>query len=193
MSSTVPTSQPQMSYGYGGFWWRFLAVIVDLIVVGLLTGVATPILFVLPVLIPIAPLLVDAGYSIFMESSPTQGTVGKMICRLKVADLAGKRITPGKAGLRYVGKYVSGLIMFLGYILVFFTSKKQALHDLMAGTVVLKINEHNENADPIRGFHEEQQAQATAAQIPHTPASQPAAPAPEASEAVADQPPRDAT
>ena len=44
-----------MSYGYGGFWWRFLAVIVDLIVVGLLTGVATPILFVLPVLIPIAP------------------------------------------------------------------------------------------------------------------------------------------
>lgn len=180
-----------MSYGYGGFWWRFLAVIVDIIVVGVLTGVATPLLFVLPILIPIAPLLVDAGYSIFMESSPTQGTVGKMVCRLKVADLSGKRITPGKAALRYVGKYVSGLLLFLGYLLVLFTSKKQALHDLMAGTVVLKINEHNENADPIRGFHEQQQA--AAAQLSHTPAPKTAEPAPSAPSEMPPEKPGDAT
>ncbi|MEM1381034.1 MAG: RDD family protein [Pseudomonadota bacterium] len=143
----------EQSYGYGGFWWRFLAAVIDTIVIGLLTPVVA--LF-LPFLLPVIPILLDAAYSIILESSPAQGTVGKMVCRLKVADLQGRRITPGKAALRYVGKIVSTLILFIGYLLVFFTSKKQALHDLMAGTVVLKVTEHNENVDPIRGFHEEQ-------------------------------------
>ncbi|MEO1656853.1 MAG: RDD family protein [Pseudomonadota bacterium] len=163
----------QASYGYGGFWWRFLAAIIDAVVVGILTPVFA---IFLPFLLPIIPLLIDAGYSIFMESSQTQGTVGKMICRLKVADLQGQRISPGKAALRYIGKYLSALLAFVGYLLVFFTSKKQALHDLMAGTVVLKITEHNQNVDPIRGFHEQQmreQAQFSAEPTPQAVEHQP--------------------
>lgn len=181
MSSSVQVgSEMGPSYGYAGFWWRVMASIIDMVVIGLVSAVATPIFIIFGPLVAAAPIIVAAGYSILLESSQAQGTVGKMICRLKVADLQGQRLTPGKAAIRYVGKYVSALLLMIGYLLVFFTSKKQGLHDLMAGTVVVKVTEHNQYADPIAGFHqqqEEQRQQMNAGQIPPA-GTDPSAPQP---------------
>ena len=77
-------------------------------------------------------------YYTFLEASPTQGTIGKMMLRLKVTDLDGRRIGWGRANARYFGRWLSGLPYCAGYLFPLFTAKKQALHDLMARCLVLK-------------------------------------------------------
>ena len=77
-------------------------------------------------------------YYTFLEASPTQGTIGKMILRLKVTDLDGRRIRWGRANARYFGRWLSGLPYCAGYLFPLFTARKQALHDLMARCLVLK-------------------------------------------------------
>ena len=60
-----------------------------------------------------------------------------MALGIKVTDLEGNRISFGKATGRYFGKIVSGILLFIGYIMVAFTSKKQGMHDMMAGCLVI--------------------------------------------------------
>lgn len=74
-----------------------------------------------------------------MESSERQATLGKSVMSLRVTDYEGKRISFGHATGRFFAKIVSGMVpFFIGYIMVAFTARKQALHDLIAGTLVLK-------------------------------------------------------
>jgi uncharacterized RDD family membrane protein YckC len=73
-----------------------------------------------------------------MESSSRQATVGKMTLGLKVTDLAGRRISFARASGRYFAKYVSSMTLLIGYIMAGFTERKQALHDIIAGTLVIR-------------------------------------------------------
>ena len=74
-----------------------------------------------------------------MESSERQATFGKAAMSLRVTDLEGRRLSFGHATGRFFAKIVSGLIPFaIGYIMAGFTEKKQALHDMIAGTLVLR-------------------------------------------------------
>jgi uncharacterized RDD family membrane protein YckC len=74
-----------------------------------------------------------------MESSERQATFGKTVMSLRVTNYEGQRISFGHATGRFFAKIVSGLIPFaIGYIMAAFTEKKQALHDLIAGTLVLR-------------------------------------------------------
>ncbi len=77
-------------------------------------------------------------YEAFMESSSYQATLGKMIFGMKVTDLDGKRISFERATGRHFAKWLSTMILFIGYIMVGFTERKQGLHDLLAGTLVLR-------------------------------------------------------
>ena len=77
-------------------------------------------------------------YYALMESSRFQGTLGKMAVQIKVTDLEGNRVSFGRATGRYFGKLVSALVLFIGYIMVAFTEKKQGLHDIMAGCLVVR-------------------------------------------------------
>lgn len=83
-----------------------------------------------------AKLAVIVPYFVLAESSRWQATIGKKIFGLKVGDVKGNRIAVGKAGLRLFGKWISGQILLLGYLMAFFTDRKRALHDFIAGTVV---------------------------------------------------------
>jgi uncharacterized RDD family membrane protein YckC len=74
------------------------------------------------------------------ESSKWQATIGKKMVGLKVTDENGERIGFGKANWRYWSKILSGLILFVGFVMVAFTEKKQGLHDKIAGTLVVKVN-----------------------------------------------------
>jgi uncharacterized RDD family membrane protein YckC len=72
-----------------------------------------------------------------MESSPLQATIGKLAVGLRVTDLQGQRISFGRATGRFFAKWLSGAILLIGYLMAGFTEKKQALHDRIAGCLVL--------------------------------------------------------
>lgn len=77
-------------------------------------------------------------YPIVFEASPFQGTLGKILLKIKVSNIDGSRITIGKSVIRNIFKLVSGFIVFIGLIMVGITKNKQGLHDMVAKTVVLK-------------------------------------------------------
>jgi uncharacterized RDD family membrane protein YckC len=78
-------------------------------------------------------------YFASMESSERQATFGKSALGLRVANSEGQRLSFAHATGRFFAKIVSGLVPFgIGYIMAGFTAKKQALHDFIAGTLVLR-------------------------------------------------------
>jgi len=129
---------------YGGFGQRFLALLIDgviLFVACLVIRIPLRMTFgaILAglIMIPIQ-MLAGIAYEAYFLSSPKQATIGKQAMGLIVTDINGAPIDMGKAALRAVGKIISGLILLLGYIMAAFTERKQALHDIIAGTLVLK-------------------------------------------------------
>ena len=87
----------------------------------------------------IASLLLSWLYHAYFESSSWQGTPGKKVMNIYITDLNGHPITFWHATGRLLAKIISGMIpLFLGYIMAAFTERRQALHDMIAGTLVLK-------------------------------------------------------
>lgn len=149
---------------YGGFWRRAIAAFVDAFVIGF---IALPIFFaafagIIFYVISIGGgawtasttigtneviagfvgnlvfLLVYIGYFAGMESSLRQATYGKMMLGVKVVDEDGFRISFWHAVGRYFAKYLSIFTLFIGFLMAAFTEKKQALHDMVAKTLVIK-------------------------------------------------------
>lgn len=89
-------------------------------------------------LLEMAWLLLPALYYIIFESSRLQATPGKLLCRMRVTDLNGNRIDFLRATGRYLGKYLSFLILGIGFLMVAWTRRKQGLHDILAGTYVIR-------------------------------------------------------
>jgi uncharacterized RDD family membrane protein YckC len=153
------------SYKYAGFWDRFEASLIDALIlcvgggiIGLLFGTLwrmslgaddnslNSLRFIVYMLAIILGWLYNAGF----ESSKKQATPGKMIVKIKVTDLNGQRISFGKATGRFFGKYISLLILYIGFLMVAWDKKKQALHDKMAGTLAYKFNKIQENGTPTK-------------------------------------------
>ena len=84
-------------------------------------------------------------YFSLMESSKIQGTLGKLILRIKVTDLNGERIEFGKATGRHFSRILSGFVLGIGFLMAAFTKQKQALHDILAGSLVVKRNNIHED------------------------------------------------
>jgi uncharacterized RDD family membrane protein YckC len=147
--------------GYAGFWLRVVALFIDGIIIDVVLGV--PFFFllagsgILSVIRSGGPpedylgqffgvfAVLEIGcfaaawlYSALFESSSWQATPGKRALGLYVTDMAGQRISFGRASGRFFAKMISGLTMMIGYLMAGFTERKQALHDLIAGTLVLR-------------------------------------------------------
>jgi uncharacterized RDD family membrane protein YckC len=128
---------------YASFGKRFLAALLDGIIISIVNILVT---FVLRAIlgrsgVNVANLLgivVAWLYYAIQETSPKQATLGKQALGIVVTDLQGKRIDFVKATIRYFSKIISSIILLIGYIMAAFTEKKQALHDMIAGTLVLK-------------------------------------------------------
>jgi uncharacterized RDD family membrane protein YckC len=153
---------------YAGFWLRFLAFLIDNVVMGIafvliliplifLTGLGGVIgaihpdedfndvgIFMLIGLIFLAAtvsLVFTWLYHALMESSEWQATVGKKLLGLVVTDMAGQRVSFWRATARHFAKIITNMVpAFIGYILAAFTEKKQTLHDMLAGCLVLRRN-----------------------------------------------------
>jgi uncharacterized RDD family membrane protein YckC len=153
-----------MEKTYAGFWLRFVAIFIDIIIIGALQFVViAPILAAIGIgvsnssamdtadpmamVATIAAVFSTVGiigqvvqilYFTLMESSKFQATIGKLALGLIVTDMNGGKLDFVKALIRNVSKIVSGIILLIGYIMAAFTEKKQGLHDIIAGTLVVK-------------------------------------------------------
>jgi uncharacterized RDD family membrane protein YckC len=156
--AAVPTSR------YGGFWIRLLAHLIDHVILG---AIAAPLFFILilPAALRVAHeaernqepspelifgilssvfiyvILAFVGqwlYEALLTSSSWQGTVGKRVLQLKVTDELGNRIGFGRATGRFFAKILSSMFFCIGFIMVGLTDRKRGLHDMLAGTLVMK-------------------------------------------------------
>jgi uncharacterized RDD family membrane protein YckC len=142
---------------YAGFWLRFIASIIDGILLSIIViFVVVVISFVVGYQMAISgadlmtigstgqllgsalQVLICWAYFATSESSETQATPGKRAMGLYVADMKGNRISFAQATGRHFGKIISSLLLGIGYLMAGVTDKKQARHDLMAGTLVLR-------------------------------------------------------
>lgn len=130
---------------YAGFWRRLLAYLIDgVFLAGIELAMYRAVYLVAPNdfqalanVGPVAAAIVWAYFAL-MESSPAQGTLGKMALNLFVADTHGDPITFRRAIIRNLFKYLSSLLLLIGWVMAAFTPRKQALHDVLAGTLVLR-------------------------------------------------------
>lgn len=121
--------------GYAGFWKRFVALLIDGVILAIIGALAN--LLLADWLASTIGVLLGWLYFAYMESSTSQATFGKQAMGIYVTDINGQRISFLRASGRYFAKILSGLILFIGYIMAAFTARKQALHDLLASTLVL--------------------------------------------------------
>lgn len=140
---------------YGGFWRRVGAYLIDAILIAIVFGIVGSILgvdFGYDATVATTPedamatqgdpmasllgLVIGIAYFAGMESSSMQATLGKKVLGMVVTDAAGNRISFLRAVGRYFAKILSALILFIGFIMVAFTERKQGLHDIIAGTLV---------------------------------------------------------
>lgn len=148
-AATAPTAHEE--FPYSGFWRRAFGWLVDcvvlylaLVVLGAIVGVLVRAVtgksagLALREVAVVGTLFLPWLYYAVMESSALQATVGKLAAGIKVTDLAGNRVTFGRATGRYFAHILSGISLGVGYAMVVFTSQRQALHDMVAGTLVVR-------------------------------------------------------
>jgi uncharacterized RDD family membrane protein YckC len=161
-AATTPGWVAAPAVKYAGFWLRFVAFIIDVIVLGFIGFVVTvPFMASLPFSAmmhgrpPMSPgewvpwfgmvrrlflirFVINWLYYALFESSAWQATLGKKALGLEVTDLEGRRITFARASGRFFGKILSTIILFIGFFMIGFTARKQGLHDILAGTLVVR-------------------------------------------------------
>ena len=108
------------------------------VVVALTTGAPFALLLVLATASNPLTFLLMWPYFALMESSRHQATVGKLICRIRVVDVEGRRISFGRATGRYFARALSAMIGMIGVLMILFTKLNQSMHDRMTKTVVIE-------------------------------------------------------
>jgi uncharacterized RDD family membrane protein YckC len=119
---------------YAGFWKRVAALLIDSIVISAASGLLTAVTFGMAWF---SIFFLPWVYEAIMLSSEKQATFGKMLLGIAVTDLNGSRISFGRATGRHFAKWLSALILGIGFLMAAFTERKQALHDMIADTLVV--------------------------------------------------------
>lgn len=159
----IPTPVTQeAALEYAGFWRRFAAAFLDGIV---LWAVSVPffVLWILPhfgltvdqfetltserqmeigggyLLYGIVTLLTEFMYFALFESSRRRATLGRIALGIQVVDVHGQRIHLGRALGRRLARFLSSLTIGIGFLVQLFTRRRQALHDTVAGTLVVRV------------------------------------------------------
>ena len=152
------------AFRFGGFWIRFVASLLDGIILAVVAGIFSAFLFpaflsrgmvrnpnptpdeafamFLPMMgimgaMVLLNMIVGCSYETFFIAR-LGATPGKMALGLKVVRPDGGPITVGRAAGRYFAKIVSSMILMIGYIIAGFDSQKRALHDMICDTRVIK-------------------------------------------------------
>lgn len=121
---------------YGTFWERFAAAFIDGIILIIPNYLLTYSLGELTG--NLGAVVIGWLYGALQESGASQATIGKKALGLKVTTMDGQPITFMQATGRHFGKYISTVILLIGYFMMLWDEKKQTLHDKMASTLVVK-------------------------------------------------------
>jgi len=143
--------------GPAGFWVRVAACISDLLILSVIVATTiVPLRLIIVIFFPgkilspeiclilgniffgISTFLLLLFYDVWQEASENQSTMGKSWFGLKVIDSEGDRLTKSAAIARNLAKYVSILTLGIGFMMAGITKKKLALHDMIAGTQVVR-------------------------------------------------------
>ena len=146
---------------YAGFGIRLLAWLIDFLVllflsliIGLISGFFIAFLLIYVSIVSADSSIVTSlsnfisgfiGFSVnllyftLFWSSKFQGTPGKILLGLKIVDANGNKISYSTALIRYISTIISSLLLGIGYLLIIFDDRKQALHDKLASTYVIKV------------------------------------------------------
>ncbi len=151
---------PAAAVSYAGFWIRFVAYIIDAIILAVAMGIVQfailgsfisfphfdpgtrPELMIAPMLgmlgvLSVVSIAIACAYESFFVYK-YGATPGKMALSLKVVRPNGGPIDLGRAVGRYFGKMLSGIILYIGFIMAGFDSEKKALHDMICDTRVIR-------------------------------------------------------
>jgi len=145
-----------MNYTYSKIWKRVVAICIDFLMLAPLVLLESIICsrFMTRFIINVIVIITAISYFSYFESSEKQATIGKKEMGIIVTDLKGNRLTVTKAMIRSIIKYLGSIIFLVTSIsftinigilqsfVAIFTPKKQALHDLIAGSIVVdtKLN-----------------------------------------------------
>lgn len=151
--AAIVTTASRVEPEYAGFWTRVVATVLDSLLLCIVQFVLTLIITQVISLMGIAAgedpavnfivwlfgTTISLGYAVFFIGYCGQ-TPGKMALRIKVVCTDGSQPTYGRAVKREVlGKFVSSILLGIGYLMVAFDSRKQGLHDKIADTYVIKL------------------------------------------------------
>jgi len=143
---------PVATITYAGFWRRFLALLIDGIILGVVGGILSSVLglgsssagggsasFNFGTGGTLLNIVLDLIYFTLMIALVNGKTIGGMALGIRVVPAdGGDKVSIGKALIRAVVAYVSGLVLLLGYLWMLWDSNKQTWHDKAAGTYVVK-------------------------------------------------------
>ena len=140
-----------------GFWIRFVAYMIDWLVLSIPLAIAIVVLVVVhgdrwtepeesaaivgtTALLLVALIIINWLYEALMTSSPRGATLGKMALGLRIVRFDGAQLSFGRATARYFAKAIAtpAVPLFIGYIMVAFTNRKRALHDILVDTLVIR-------------------------------------------------------
>lgn len=115
--------------------WRFLAGVIDLVIL-------TCIMFLIALTVvgAAADFFIPLLYTTLFLSSEWQGTIGMKACGLKIVDYSGCKISGGRALLRTICAEVLGIFTLgISYLVLFFSERRQTVHDMIVKTLVIKV------------------------------------------------------
>jgi uncharacterized RDD family membrane protein YckC len=163
LANEVRPMESHEAVKYAGFWLRFCAAALDVLFFSLILlgyslvctilgymihfllslslseSVANGMTGFLFALAAIGFFIICIAYEPYFLSSKYQATPGMMVLNLKIVDIHMKRISFGRALARWLCQYISSMILYIGFIMIAFTEKKQGLHDMMTDTLVIRV------------------------------------------------------
>lgn len=152
-ATILATASPVHAYRYAGFWIRVVAYLIDSLLLVTVQSVLTLLINLTIGMLGIATdgdpaintviwlfgAVLSISYAVFFTGYCGQ-TPGKMALRIKVIRSDGSPINYARAALREVpGKFISSILLGIGYLMVAFDNRKQGLHDKIADTFVIKL------------------------------------------------------
>ena len=156
VTAATGTATAAPSKDYAGFWLRLVAVLFDYMVIyGVIILLVALLFFFMKdigslqklqafsslggLFLSVLPLL----YFAYMESTPERATFGKKIAGIAVTDQNGERLSFVRSLIRNLAKIVSSIPLLAGFVIAAFTKKKQALHDIISDTLVVRAKPAN--------------------------------------------------
>lgn len=146
---------------YSGFWRRLMALLLDSVLLFFPAAIVR-VLLGQPVIqdpmesgsgSPLATgieLAIDATYAVAMVTSRARATLGMQAMEIQLVTVNGERVGVARATLRWFAQLLDILTLGIGYLIMFFNRRRQTLHDLVSGTVVVHQPETAPEPMPMR-------------------------------------------